>query len=335
MAARMAQDTGPQFFDGVDLITVIATDASPLLDLYTGWLGFTVVEYGPVVRPDDWRAAFDLPESGAMSAWMLGKPGSPGGWIRVVEDRSAAPVKFAATIAAAGPHALDFYVRDVTALHSRMSAAGAAFRSPPLDYTLFGTSNQVRECLLEAPGGLVHALVGYLPEQHRCVLSRMPDAAVSEAVAVVHVVPDIGAALASLTELLGASVYLDQAFTGPEIERLMALPAGTEFRMALLRGPGRRNARLEVIQQTPSAPPDSCGALSPARVILGCSVPALDTLHQRLLNAGQGQVSQLTRLTGPGAASRSFAWTTGWGATFEFSDRDGSERRGRDASPDH
>lgn len=334
MAACGARHASQQSFDGVDLITVLVPEAGPLLDLYTEWLGFDVAQSGPVVRPDDWRAAFDLPGSGAMSAWLLGKPGSQGGWIRVVEDRSGGPATAAATIAAAGPHALDFYVRDVTALHARMSAAGASFRSAPLDYTLFGTANQVRECLLEVPAGLVHAFVDYLPGHHRCVLAGMPDGTVSEAVAVVQVVPDIDAVLTILTDLLGVSVYLDQTFAGPQIERLMALQAGTEFRMALMRGPTRRNARLEVIQQTPAPRPGSPATVSPARVILGCAVPTLDTLHQRLQRAGQGRVSQLTSLTGPGAAVRSFGWTTGWGATFEFFDRDATIGMRSDAQAD-
>lgn len=307
-------------FDGVDLITHIAHDAKPLLDLYTGPLGFTLTEHADLPQPESWRARWGVTRSGPLHAWVLGKPGSNGGWLRVVEDRSAPASRDLASISIAGPHALDFYVRDMSALHASMAADGARFRSPPQEYTLFGADFTVRECLLEAPLGLVHALVDYLPAQHRCVLSDDPAARVSEVAAVVQVVPDVDEALALLTGVLGASVYLDQTFSGPQIEQLMALPPGTQFRMALTRGPRRRNARLELIQQTPaSASP--CQPAPEPTLVLGCAVDDVDALHARLSDGRLGRAGELFQLDGPGEQGPSFGFRTSWGGVFEFFNR--------------
>ncbi len=309
-------------FDGIDVITLVTGDAAPLLALYTGPLGFQVMAQGPLAQPAQWRARWQLAGAGPLNTWVLGKPGSTGGWLRVAEDLSAPPSLGPATIARPGPHALDFYVRGLPGLYASLTARGAPFRSPPHDAVLPGAGFTVQECLLEVPLGLVHALVGYLPERHRCVLGNSPRASVSEAVAVVWVVPDIEEALALLTGPLAASVYLDQVFRGPQTERLMALPPGTTFRMALARGPGRRNARLEFIQQTP-APSDPAPPVPGPAVILGCGVPDVAALHARLANERYGQVSPITTLAGPGAAGPAFAFTASCGVVFEFFERTG------------
>lgn len=312
----MADGGSTGVFDGIDVVTLVSNEVAPLLDLYVRQLGFRLCDEGELGDPARWRAAWGATGSGSLRGWLLDKPGSAGGALRLVEDRTVPPSRGPVTIADAGPHALDFYVRDMPELHERLRAGGSQFRSLPQHYRLFGTTFTVNECLLDSPTGLVHALVDYLSTQHRCVLSKSAQAEVSEVAAVVHVVPDIDEALRDMTDLLGATVYLNETFRGSEVERLMALPAGTSFRMALLRGPQRRNARLELIQQT-SVPPGG----RPPTVILGCGVPDLAALHARLSQRAQGSVSDLLSLTGPGAAARRFTWLPNWPVRFEFFER--------------
>ncbi|MDA8370697.1 MAG: VOC family protein [Nocardiopsaceae bacterium] len=303
-------------FDGIDLTTLITPDAEEALRLYRDFLGFRH-EQGEIPDTEAFRWLWHLPPEGPLRAHLLSRPGSAGGRLRLVEAPEQPRIQRRRSIAETGPHAFDFYVRGFSDMHARLGSAGYRFRSEPQNYQLFGTSFAVDECLLEAPQGLVHALVGYLPERHRCVLSQHPDEPVSEVVAMVHVTDDLTAASRFATEVLEAEMYLRETFRGPEIERLMALPDGTEFTMALFRGPRRRNARLEFIERTGAADPDAGPA---PHVVLGCAVTDLDALRRRLSGQDWGEVRG--PITYSGGASV-FSLLTPWGGLFEFWQRTG------------
>lgn len=297
-------------FDGIDLTTLVTPDAEEALRLYRDLLGFRH-ERTEVPDPRALRQLWHLPDEGPLRVHLLSRPGSAGGRLRLVEAPEQPRIQRRRSISETGPHAIDFYVRGFSDVHARLEAAGHRFRSAPENYQVFGTSFTVDECLLEAPQGLVHALVGYLPERHRCVLSQRPDDQVSEVVAVVHVTDDLAAASRFATEVLGAEKYLEETFRGPEIERMMDLPQGTEFTMTLFRGPRRRNARMEFIERTGDTAPEG-----PApHMVLGCSVTDLDALHRRLLGQEWGEVRG--PFTYPDGTS-AFSLLTPWGGLFEF-----------------
>lgn len=305
-------------FDGIDHVLLVAPDTGPALRLYRDHLGFGEVARALVDDPAA-SALWGLPP-GPVGVVDLAKEGSAGGGIRLLEAAALPPVPGPRTMHRAGPFAVDFYVRDLDGLHRSLAAAGHRFRSPPQRYRLPGTEVEVHEVLLEAPEGLVHAFVQYLPRQHRCVLGTRDDVAVSEAVAVVTVVDDVEEGLALLRDVLGGQVYFDQPFSGAAIETLIGLPPGASFRTVLVRGPQRRNARAELMAAVPA--PDASAVDPPRehpRVLLGCAVPDLDGLLAALPPEA-GTVRGPLRLDDPvHGGGRVASVRTPWGAFFQFS----------------
>lgn len=234
-------------FDGVDPVTLCTPEAESAVELYSQGLGFTIASQGRWPA-DPWREVWGLPEGADLQVTDLIKEGAHGGGIRIVETPELPVVEGGRRPDVCGPYAWDFYVRDMDRAIERISALGWRFRSEPQRYQLFGQDFEVVECMLEAPQGLLHALVEYIPDRHRCVLGTNPEADVSEVIALVVVVPEIDAPLRVMVDGLGADVAMDERFTGSQIERLLDLPEGSSFRMTLMRGPSRRSARFELLE---------------------------------------------------------------------------------------
>ena len=108
-------------FDGIDVVTLPAADIDPLLHLYGELLGFEDLGAEPV--GDGWQTVWGLP-SPPRRARLLGKPGSAGGWIRLVEVPGLPSPALTSRADRVGPLALDFYLRDPGALERRVEAGG-------------------------------------------------------------------------------------------------------------------------------------------------------------------------------------------------------------------
>lgn len=242
-----AQETPEAVFDGVEPVTLCTPDAHSAVELYVAGLGFTL--HSERRWPaDPWRSLWGLENGEDPLVTDLVKEGAHGGGIRIVHAPELPVIASGRRPDVCGPYAWDFYVRDMAAAIDRIRALGWNFRSEPQRYRLFGQDFDVLECMLEGPQGLVHALVEYIPDRHRCVLSSRPDADVSEVIALVVVVPEVAAPLQVMVEGLSADVAMDEHFSGEEVERLLDLPTGSSFRMALMRGPTRRSARFELLE---------------------------------------------------------------------------------------
>lgn len=242
-----AQETPEGVFDGVDPVTLCTPDARSAVELYVAGLGFTV--HSERRWPaDPWRSLWGLEDGEDPFVTDLVKEGAHGGGIRIVHAPELPVIAPGRLPDTCGPYAWDFYVRDMAATIDRIRALGWSFRSEPQRYRLFGQDFDVLECMLEGPQGLAHALVEYIPNRHRCVLGTHPEADVSEVIALVVVVPEVAAPLRVMVEGLSADVAMDEHFSGDEVERLLDLPPGSSFRMALMRGPTRRSARFELLE---------------------------------------------------------------------------------------
>jgi catechol 2,3-dioxygenase-like lactoylglutathione lyase family enzyme len=244
-------------FDGIDEVVITTSVFEELHALLTTIMGFRGL------------AGSDR-DIGPIRSVRLGKS-TGGGHVRLVEESDGRRAVHS-SLHTAGPFALDFYVRDVWELYETARADGYRFLSEPKRYRLFGTAFDVEECVLVAPGGLHLAFVGYLPQHHRCVLGTSPADFVSEVIAVVQVVDDVDAALDFATSVLGGTVYLDERFGGPALTGMLGLDPGASFRLALVRGPTSRNARIEFIERVPG--PVHSPALSQPNVVLSCGLGA-------------------------------------------------------------
>lgn len=242
-----AQEIPKPLFDGVDPVTLCTPEAERAVELYSVGLDFTVTSQRRWPA-DPWRRLWGLDEGDDLWVTDLVKDGAHGGGIRIVETPELPVVEGGRLPDVCGPYAWDFYVRDMDKAITRIESLGWNFRSDPQRYRLFGQEFEVVECMLEAPQGLLHAFVEYIPDRHRCVLGSDPQAQVSEVIALVVVVPETAPPLRAMVEGLGADVAMDETFTGPEVERLLDLPSGSSFHMTLMRGPSRRSARFELLE---------------------------------------------------------------------------------------
>jgi catechol 2,3-dioxygenase-like lactoylglutathione lyase family enzyme len=284
-------------FAGIAEVILVTADLERALGLYRDHLGFTVAAED-VVTEERMLRGWGV-ESGSCTVVSLVKTGAAGGHLRLVHDQGRSPVPGGRRMGTPGPFSIDFYVRDIGGLHDRLTAAGWTFRSPIQRYRLFGTDFEVEEALLEGPEGLLHAFVGYLPGQHRCILGADPESDVSEVVAAITLVDPFEDGLAVLRDVLGGEVYFDQVFSGGVIERMLDLPEGSAFRAVLLRGPSRANARAELMAPVDGEPPSP----EVPAVRLRIDVEDLDDVLRRLTGAELAVVSGPEALPAAGAAS--------------------------------
>lgn len=303
-------------FDGIDVVTLPAADIDRLRTLYVDGLGFTPGTEQATTGPA-WQRILSLPAPPRRSL-LLTKPGSQGGWIRLVEVPGLPAATPAGRPDRDGPFALDFYVRGADRVEARLAELGFGFRSEPAHYLLPGTDVPVRERMLVSPdSGLLHAVVEHRPGQTRCVLGSgdgdAPDHDASEVVAVVFFTHRPAEAAAFAEEALGARRYFTGRFDGEAVERMLALEPGEGFPASLFRGPASRNARLEFAETMPGAPgrtPDPV-----PRVVAGCAVDDLAELAARVADGGHGASTGVLVLPD---GRRRLGLASRYGAAFEF-----------------
>jgi hypothetical protein len=301
-------------FDGVDVVTLPAAGIDDLLALYTEGLGFTVVADRPV-RDPAWQRLWALPLPPRREV-LLGKPGSQGGWLRLVDVPGLPDPRPAGRPDRDGAYALDFYVRGADRVEERIAALGWGFRSEAQHYLLPGTPVEVRErMLLQGRSGLLHAIVEYRAGQTRCVLDEADDEDCSEVVAAVFFTGDHTDATTFATQVLGARRYFAERFAGPAVERMLGLSPGEGFEAALFRGPTSRNARLEFAETMTPCPVAAATDDPVARVVAGCAVDDLDGLAERLAGGEHGAATGVLTLRD---GSRRLGLASRYGAAFEF-----------------
>lgn len=299
-------------FDGIDIVVLPVAETEPLLELYVDAMGFEVVEAGPVREPEVAARLWSLPSPPAKTI-LLGKPGSKGGWIRLVEVPGLPRPDPAGRPDRPGPYALDFYLRDPDATEKEIGGRGWGFVSDPVDYLLPGTEYPVRERMLDQTvSGLLHAFVQYREGRTRCVLGERPEEDVSEVNAVVFATGDLPGARAFVENVLGGHVYFADRFGGPAVEELLGLEPGEGFEAVIARGPASRNARLEFLRHLPPASPRPPHAYP--RVVAGCAMDDLDALAARLATGEHGaSTGVVDTVAGPHLGLRSR-----YGACFYF-----------------
>ncbi len=306
-------------FDRIAHVALFARDVSRDLRLYRDHLGFGERGRWCVSERSMLHHLWGLPE-GPLEVIELSKPDAlevrRGGEILLVSGPSL-PDPNPRSMALPGPFALDFYVRDLAEKHAELVADGFSFLSEPVHYALFGTDFEVDEVMLRSPAGLVHALIEWKSDRHRCLLSENLGADVSELIALVMLTDDIDAGLRTVRDAFGATVYLDTVFHGPEIVELLSLPEGSSFRAALLRGPSRGNGRFELMATSPGVTPALGEPSETPRAHPGAvpivNITALDEVLERL-DASHGRVcGPLVVDDGPYAGMRSITLWPSWG----------------------
>ena len=307
-------------FDGIDTVVLPVPDLDPLERLYTGPMGFVVADRSQGADPALQRL-WSLPKA-PMGSLLLAKPGSAGGWIRLVEVPGLADASMRIRADRVGALALDFYVREPDSVEGEIESLGFAFTSAAVQYPLPGRGSDVRERILEQPhSGLIHAIVQYRPAATRCVLDTDDVGRVSEVVAVVIVTDRYRQAVSFANEVLGARTYFEGRFDGPAVEMLLGLAPGEGFLASLSRGPLSRNARLEFAEAMP-ANASTPGRDAVPRAILSCAMDDLDGLARDLADGRHGVSTGIITVSLDGVEQSRLGLHSLYGVDFDFFQRD-------------
>lgn len=244
-------------------VGVSVGDMATALDLWVGRFGMQLVRRR---EGDDAElaAVWDLPAGAIADQALLETPGAARGGLHLVRFTTPGePVRAGATATDLVPKSIDVEVRDIQARHAELVAAGHEFRS--------------KIGRLETDGRLLFEV--HMPAHDRLnvVLLEEPadPAPVSPrgyAVApqIVLVTPDNPRESAFFQALLDLETISHHHFTGPEIERVVGLPAGAGLDITILGDPRVRFGRLELVQYEgvrsrnlyPRAVPPARGMLS-------------------------------------------------------------------------
>lgn len=298
-------------FDGISELVLPVADVDDLLPLYRDLMQFTVLQ-DEVAAPDLARL-WDLPGEVTRTV-RLGKPGASGGDVTLAQVPGLPAAVPAGRPDRVGPYALDFYLRDASAVEARCSAGGMQFVGGAVHYSLPGTDIPVRERMLrQDASGLLHAFVQYRPRGTRCVLDTESHQDTSEVVAAVFMTDRLPQARAFARDVLGAREYFTGRFDGAAVEAMLGLDPGEGFAAALYRGPTSANARLEFGEAIASPrPPDPVH-----RVVARVAVDDLDQVADQLADGLHGRVS--ARMTVDG--TEHLGLVSHYGAVFDLVER--------------
>lgn len=295
---------------GFQHVVVGTRDLERSLSLYCTDLGLALLSpVAPV--PAGERELWALPPGYEANAATIGMPGATSGLIRLVTfgAGTGAPVREGARPYDSSPKNLDFSVLDVDAAYARLRERGHSFRTEPTHY------EHGRK-----PIGEVQ-MMG--PDEVNVVLLQFPDLTpavhtpegFAGVVQWVLTVGDRAPVIALLRDGLGLPLIRESLIKGPEIERMLGLPPGTELNTALMGG-ATPSGLIQLVEYSTVQPRDLTADARPPRsglLHVGFTVPDLRESMARLTAAGAtpfagpvqsrdplGREAEAASLVGPG-----------------------------------
>ena len=154
------------------------------------------------------------------------------------------------------------------------------------------------------------------------MLDTREDLTVSEVCAVVFSSHRYDEAVAFVADVLGGQAYLSEEFGGEQIERLLDLQPGERLPMTLFRGPGRRNARLEVCharEPRPARPDEQV-----PRVTATIPLADLDGVAAALADGRHGESTGVLDVRQDGRTTRRIGIHTVHGLSLDLVERAGT-----------
>lgn len=185
------------------------------------------------------------------SGALAGVPGAAHGRVRFVaapaDPGLPAPLPWEP-----GPRLLGVYSRNLEKTREAVAAAGGG-AGPIVEYAIH---KPMRELLASGPDDLFWTIPEAVLPLPSPALEGDPGRLHGELHSAVLVVPDVDAALGLFEGAGGMKVLFDGELGGEPFERMLGLPRGARFRIAVLAAPGLGPARLELIRFSgvPGAP---------------------------------------------------------------------------------
>jgi len=245
-------------------VTVGVTDLDAALQLWRDQFGLQV----SVTRdgPDPALASlWDVPAESISRQAMVRTPGLSTGALHLVEfARPGKPVREGAEVFDRLPKNLDVYARDLPARYEEMLAAGYEFRAPWTEMPAPG-GTRFREVQMPGHDFTNIVLLEILETDYRH--STAGYAAIGP---LIIVVGDADSETRFYNDILGLERITEDLLAGPEIERMVGLPAGAGIDFRVLGDEADPMGRIEVIEYQGTGGEDRFDRARP---------PATGTLH--------------------------------------------------------
>lgn len=260
-------------------VSVGTADLDAALATWRDRFGMVVIATRDGADPD-LAELWDLDPADIARQALLRTPGVQSGALHLVEfTRPGPPVREGAEVFDRLPKNLDVYAKDLPARYQELRAAGQEFRAPWTE--------------MPAPGGLVFREV-QMPghDATNIVLLEILDTDYAHSPQgyagigpLIIVVGDADTETAFYEEVLGLEPIMQDLLGGPEIERMVGLPAGAGIDFRVLGAETDPMGRIEVIEYQDTGGRDLFDrARPPATGTLhaGWQVPSLAPLRRQL-----------------------------------------------------
>ena len=219
------------------------------LDFYRRDLGLEVVRWGSVSATEA-RALWGLHE--VFETATVGRPGLQGApVIRLVESQGS-PARAPSDTRTPGTLGIGFTTDAIDEVHARLGTTGLRFQSAPVELTpepVAGETVGPRrfEAFGQAPDGEFIVLIERRnsPEPYGTITGPWRT---SEPLHCSHIVADRAAAGRFMEQALDHEVLFEEELGGPELDRLMGLPAGSRLGFQMLAHPRFATGRIIFIE---------------------------------------------------------------------------------------
>jgi catechol 2,3-dioxygenase-like lactoylglutathione lyase family enzyme len=245
-------------------VTVGTADLDAALGLWRDRFGLEVAARRE--GPDAALARlWDMPADDVARQALLRTPGVRTGGLHLVEfTRPGAPVREGAAVFDRVPKNLDVYATDLPARYDELRAAGLEFRAPWVEMPGPG-GLAFREVQMPGHDATNIVLLEILQTDY-----RYSPAGYAGIGPLIVVVGNAAAETAFYQEVLGLRLIMEDLLAGPEIERMVGLPAGAGIDFRVLGAEDDPMGRIEVVEYQRTGGAD---LFSRARA------PATGTLH--------------------------------------------------------
>jgi catechol 2,3-dioxygenase-like lactoylglutathione lyase family enzyme len=228
---------------GIDRICVSVSDIDESLAFFRDYVGMTVCA-DQTLAPQNIQKFWDLPEGTSARSVSLQKDFQQS-ILELIEfqPNSGKNIRDNATIFDYGIYDIAFIVRDLDKTYEDLIAKGYKFIAPPKKYALSWFPFEVKEAILIGPGKIpiahlekINSPGGKINEDYGLIADSA------------QVVNNIEETLRFYRDILGLELIADEKLPRGLVDEVLALPSGTDLRMAFLNKQGSQNPVIEFLE---------------------------------------------------------------------------------------
>ena len=228
---------------GIDRICISVGNIDESLTFFRDYVGMTICA-DQTLPSHNIQKFWNLPEGTVARSVSLQKNSQPS-ILELIEfqPNSGKNIRDGSTIFDYGIYDIAFIVRDLDKTYEDLIAKGYEFIAPPKNYTPPWFPLEVKEAILIGPGKIpiAHLEMVNSPEKKpKEDYGLLADSA--------QVVNNIEETLRLYRDILGLDLIADQKLPRGLVDKVLALPKGTDLRMAFLNKQGSQNPVIEFLE---------------------------------------------------------------------------------------